>query len=71
MHYEMGRLLKLLLITILMGITVKLSYSFLVASGLVSSLSTLTAITIGIAIYGGLLFLLKEFDMDMVHKITK
>jgi len=29
------------------------------------------AITIGIAIYGSLLFLLKEFDLDMVRKIVK
>jgi stage V sporulation protein B len=71
MHYEFGRMLKLILITIAMGVSVKLSYSYLVASGLVSNLSTLAAITIGIAIYGGLLFLFKEFDMDMVRKIIK
>jgi stage V sporulation protein B len=71
MHYEIGRLLKLLLITISMGVSVQLSYSFLVASGLVSSLSTLVAIIIGTALYGSLLFLLKEFDLDMVRKIVK
>ncbi|MDD3364327.1 MAG: polysaccharide biosynthesis C-terminal domain-containing protein, partial [Syntrophomonas sp.] len=71
MHYEIGRLLKLLLITISMGISVKLSYSFLVASGLVSNWSTVVAITIGIGVYGVLLLVLKEFDMDMVRKIVK
>lgn len=71
MHYEMGRLLKLLLITTAMGISVQLSYSSLVASGLVSSLSTVAAIAIGVAIYGVLLFLFKEFDLDMIGKIVK
>jgi len=69
-HYEMGRMFKLLMITAAMGIAVKLVYSFLVASGLVSSLSTVLSITIGIAVYGLLLLLLKEFDMDMIKKIT-
>jgi len=69
--YEISRMLKLLLVTILMGITVKISYSYLVAYGLVSHLSTLAAITIGVIVYGVLLLLLKEFDLDMVKKIAK
>ncbi len=70
-HYEMGRLIKLLLITIAMGISVQLAYGFLVAYGLVSSLATLAAIIIGVIVYGILLFIFKEFDLDMVRKIAK
>lgn len=71
MHYEMGRLLKLLLITTAMGFAVQLAYSFLVASGLISSLSTLAAISIGVGVYGVLLLVFKEFDIDMIRKIIK
>jgi len=70
-HYETDRFLKLLIITIIMGISVKLSYSFMVAYGLVSKWSTVGAIGIGVLIYGILLLLLKEFDLDMIRKITK
>lgn len=70
-HYEVGRLLKLSLVTILMGIGVYVSYGFIVGMGLHSHLSTLLAICIGVAIYGVLLLLLKEIDMDMVKKITR
>jgi len=70
-RYEMNRFLKLLMITIVMGISVKLSYSFMVASGLVSRWSTVGAITIGVLIYGILLLIFKEFDLDIIKKIAK
>ncbi|MBP1707947.1 MAG: stage sporulation protein, partial [Chloroflexi bacterium] len=69
--YETGRMLKLLLITALMGIAAKVSYGFLLAYGLGSSWSTLLAILAGVAIYGGLLLLFKEFDLDMIKKIAR
>lgn len=69
-HYELGRLFKILLITIVMGISVKVSYGFVVGMGIHSHLATLMAICIGVAIYGGLLLLLKEIDIDMVKRLT-
>lgn len=70
-RYEIGRLLKLSLLTIIMGIAVYVSYGFIVGMGLHSHLATLLAICIGVAIYGGLLLILKEIDMDMVKRITR
>ncbi len=67
-HYEIGRLLKLSMITIIMGMSVYISYGFIVGMGLHSHLATLLAICIGIAIYGGLLLILKEIDIDMVKR---
>jgi stage V sporulation protein B len=69
--YEIGRMLKLVLGTILMGIAVKVSYGFAVAYGLVSNWATLLAISIGVLTYGVLLFLLREFDLHMIRNITK
>jgi len=70
-HYELGRLLKLVLVTIVMGISVKLSYGLVVGMGLHSHLATLLAICVGVAIYGGLLLILKEIDMEMVKRLTR
>ncbi len=70
-HYELGRVVKLVLITTLMGISVKIAYGFLVAGGLSSNWSTLLGISIGVAVYGVLLLISKEFDMDMVKKIVR
>jgi Membrane protein involved in the export of O-antigen and teichoic acid len=70
-HYENRRFLKLALITIAMGISVKLSYSFMVAYGLYSSWSTVAAICIGVLVYGLLLLLFKEFELDMVRKVAR
>ena len=70
-RYELGRLLKISLLTVLMGIGVYVSYGFIVGMGLHSHLSTLLAICIGVAIYGGLLLILKLIDMDMVKRLTR
>ena len=70
-NYEIGRMLKLLLITAVMAISVKIAYGFLVAGGLVSSWSTVVAISIGVGVYGIMLLLFKEFDLDMIRKIAK
>lgn len=70
-QYERRRFLKLALITIVMGISVKLTYSFLVAYGLHSNWSTVAAICIGVLIYGILLLLFKEFELDMIRKVAR
>lgn len=68
-HYEMGRLLKLTLITLAMGVSVKISYGFIVGADIVSHLATVLAICIGVAVYGVLLLLLKEIDKEMLKRI--
>ncbi len=70
-HYEAGRLLKLALITVVMGIAVKVSYGLVVGMGLHSHISTLLAICVGVGIYGVLLLILKEIDMDMVKRLVR
>lgn len=67
--YETGRLTKIALVTLLMAIMVKLSYQALVGWGLISHLATVIAICIGTVLYGILLFLIKELDINMVRKI--
>ncbi len=70
-QYEVGRLLKLTSITIIMGISVKVGYGFLVAGGLTSNWATLLAIVIGVLVYGALLFLFREFDLEIMKKVMK
>lgn len=69
--YESGRLLKITLITVLMGIAVKYSYQFLVGLDIRSHLATLIAITLGVGVYGLLLLLIKEFDLTMIKRMIK
>lgn len=70
-QYEVGRILKLSFITVLMGICVKAGYGFLVAGGIRSGWATLLAIGIGVIVYGVLLLLLKEFDLEILRKMAK
>lgn len=70
-RYEFGRMIKIGLLTVLMGVAVYFGYAFLVEYGLHSSLSTLTAIIIGVVIYGIGLLLLKEFDLDMIKRLAR
>lgn len=70
-RYEVGRLLKLTLVTVIMGIGVKVSYGLIVGAGLHSHISTLLAICAGVGIYGLLLLILKEIDLDMMKKIIR
>lgn len=69
--YEVGRMLKLLLISTIMGISVKLCYGLLVANGLVSGWGTLVAIAVGVGIYAILLLIFKEFEIDMLKRIVR
>lgn len=69
--YEGGRFLKIILITVLMTIAVKFSYGIVVGMDISSHIATVVAITVGIGIYGGLLFIIRELDIDMVKRIVK
>lgn len=71
-RYETGRLIKLALLTLLMGIAVKLSYSLIVVElGISSHITTVLAIIVGVAVYGVGLLVLKEFDINMVKKMIE
>jgi stage V sporulation protein B len=67
--YELWRLIKIGLVTIAMAIVVKLSYQALVGWDIISHISTLIAICIGMAVYGVLLLLIKELDINMIKKL--
>ncbi|MDD4774911.1 MAG: polysaccharide biosynthesis protein [Syntrophomonas sp.] len=69
--YEVGRLLKLTFMTVVMGFSVKIGYGLLVGGGIASSWATLLSIMLGILVYGVLLLLGKEFDLDMMRKIVR
>lgn len=68
--YEKGRMLKISLITVLMGIAVQFSYTTLVAADIRSHLATLIAISLGVLLYGIMLFLIRELDINMLKRIS-
>ncbi len=70
-EYEYSRLIKILIITILMGMATKLGYNFLVAADIKSHLATLLAITAGVGIYGILLVIIREFDLNMIKRMFR
>lgn len=70
-EYEYSRLIKIVIITILMGIATKLGYNFLVAADIKSHLATLLAITVGVGIYGVLLVVIREFDVNMIKRMFR
>ncbi len=68
--YEKGRMLKISLVTILMAIAVQYSYTALVAADIRSHLATLMAISLGALLYGVMLFLTKELDINMLKRLS-
>jgi stage V sporulation protein B len=70
-RYEGGRFLKISLITLLMGIAVKISYGIVVGMDISSHIATVVAIFLGVLIYGGLLLIIRELDIDMLKRIVK
>ncbi len=69
--YEIKRLLKVSMVTLIMGIAVKMVFGALVGIDINSHIATLLAITAGVGIYGILLILLKEFDIKMIKRMTR
>lgn len=67
--YEGRRMVKIVLVTIVMTLGVKFIYQGLVGADIHSHISTLLAITAGMGIYGILLLMLKELDLDMVKRV--
>jgi len=70
-RYEIKRLLKISVVTLIMAISVKIVYQALLGVDINSHISTLLAITAGVGIYGILLGLLKEIDINMIKRITR
>lgn len=69
--FEIGRLAKITLVTLIMTITVKYSYQFFVGLDIRSHLTTVIAITIGMGVYGILLFIVRELDINMLKRLIK
>jgi len=67
--YEMGRLLKITIVTVLMALSVKYSYHFCLGLDIRSHLATVLAIMAGIGVYGLLLLLIRELDIGMVRRM--
>jgi len=70
-RYEVARMVRLLLVTVVMGISVVQVYGFLVAGGTSSALATAVSITAGVLVYGGLLLAIRELDLDMLKKTIR
>jgi stage V sporulation protein B len=70
-NYEFKRLAKLSFITLIMGIGVKIIFAALVGADINSHISTLLAISAGVGIYGILLLLFREFDLNMIKRMSK
>ncbi|WP_276623743.1 polysaccharide biosynthesis C-terminal domain-containing protein, partial [Syntrophomonas wolfei] len=68
--YEKGRMLKISLVTVLMALAVQFSYTTLVAADIRSHLATLMAISLGVLLYGILLFLIRELDINMLKRLS-
>lgn len=69
--YEKARLFRITLVTIVMGISVKIAYQGLIGTDINSHIATVLAILAGIGVYGIMLLAIKEFDLGMVRKIAK
>jgi len=69
--YEKARLLRITLVTVVMGIVVKISYQSIITADINSHIATILAITVGIGVYGLMLLLIKEFDLGMLRRIAK
>lgn len=69
--YEISRLVKITAVTVIMAIGVRYSYQFFVGIDIRSHLATVMAITIGVGIYGSLLFIIRELDIKMLKRLIK
>ncbi|MDD2619903.1 MAG: polysaccharide biosynthesis protein [Syntrophomonadaceae bacterium] len=68
-RYEYGRLIRIGLVTVVMGAAAYLTYHLLIGADIKSHLATLIAMCSGVVIYGFLLFIVKELDINMIKRI--
>lgn len=69
--YEKKRLIKIGLVAFIMAIGVKYAYQGLVGADIHSHIATLLAITVGVGLYGLLLLLFKELDLNMIKRLIR
>ena len=69
-HYEIWRMLRLALYTIIMAIATRSFYNGLLGLDIGSHLATVLAILCGMIIYALLLLLTREMDLEMVKRLT-
>jgi len=70
-RFEWASYIRLILITIAMGISVKIAYQALVTWGVISHLATLLAILIGVIVYGLALLITGELDIAMIRRFLR
>lgn len=70
-RYEVARMVRLLIVTTAMGISVVQLYGFMVAAGTGSALATAVSIAVGVLVYGVLLLVIRELDLDMLKRTIR
>lgn len=70
-EYEIGRLVKIIIISVIMGVITKLTYGYCVGIDIRSHFATLIAILAGIFTYAVLLIGIREFDINMIKRIFR
>lgn len=70
-RYEVARMVRLLIVTTAMGISVVQVYGLMVAGGTGSALATAVSIAAGVLVYGVLLLVIRELDLDMLKKTIR
>lgn len=68
-RYEMRHLIRISLISLVMGIAARGSYCCLVAANLSSYKAACCGILVGVIFYAGLMVSLKELDKEMLYRI--
>ena len=68
-HYEMRHLIRISIISAVMGAAARLSYTLLVAQNISSYKATCCGILVGIVVYAGLMVFFKELDKEMLYRI--
>ncbi len=70
-EYEVSRLIKIIIISIIMGVITKLTFGYCVGIDIRSHFATLIAILAGVMSYAILLVGIKEFDINMIKRIFR
>lgn len=69
-RYETGRMFKLLFATIIMALSTRAIYFWLLGFDISSHLATILAILCGVLVYLLLLLVTREADLEMIRRIT-
>lgn len=69
-HYETGRMVKLIFATIIMALSTRALYFWLLGFDISSHLATALAILCGVSVYLLLLLVTREADLEMIRRIT-